>query len=367
MTRKRAVKEAEVKTDTNTINRQDLIQAFTNTINRQDLIQALTKVRPGLGKENGIIEQSSHFIFEENRIWTYNYSIAISQEFKSGLAGAVKADEFYKLLNKLDDDELGITNQEGQFSIQGKTVTANIKIDLEIKLQPIQAPDINSKGWQNLPEDFNEALAFCIFSASRDMVRPELTCLYITGKTVFSTDTFRATKREMASKIKTDFLIPAISAKELMEYNVHKIFTETEGWLHFTNKEHTMFSCRTFADVKYPEKIWDFFDIEGAKIDLPDSFEKVVDRVSTLVTADFDLDRFVNISINNKEMICSGKGPHGSVSEKIDIDYNGKAIEVKVHPGFLAEILKKLNSMIIGERLLFKGENFEHVICLSSS
>lgn len=353
MARKKTVKEeTEIKTD-------------TNKINRQELIDVLTRVKPGIAQKE-IIEQSSHFIFEEDQVWTYNDQIAISQEFKSGLGGAVKADEFYKLLNKLNDDELAITNEEGQFVIQGKTITANIKIDPNIKLQPIQAPGLNTKSWQALPEDFNEALAFCIFSASRNMIRPELTCLYVTGKTIFSTDSFRATKREMKAKIKTDFLIPATSAKELTKYNVHKVFLSTVGWLHFMNKEHTMFSCRTFADVEYPEKIWDFFDIKGEAIQLPDSFDQVIDRVSTLVTADFDLDRFVDLTIEKGKLTCKGKGPYGSVSEKIDIEYDGKTIEVKVHPGFLAEILKELNSMIIGERLLFKGSEFEHCICLSS-
>lgn len=338
---------------------------ITNTVKREDLINALTKVKPGLAQKE-LIEQSSHFIFEEGRVWTYNDQIAISQEFKSHLIGAVKADEFYKLLNKLEDDELKVSIQAGEFSIQGKTVTAKIKIDPEIKLQPIQAPGINSKNWQILPKDFNDAISLCLFSASRNMIRPELTCLYVTGKTVFSTDTFRATKREMKSKVKEDFLLPATAAKELIKYNVYKVFTDTEGWLHFTNKEHTMFSCRTFADVKYPEKIWDFFDIKGEKINLPDSFEQVIDRVSTLVTADFDLDRFVDLTIEDGILTCKGKGPHGSVMEKIDIDYSGKNIEVKVHPGFLVEILKQLDSMIVGERLLFQGENFEHAICLSS-
>lgn len=336
----------------------------TNTINRKDLIDALTKVKPGLSQKE-LIEQSSHFIFDENRIWTYNDQIAISQEFESHLIGAVKADEFYKLLNKLEDENLEISVQEGEFSIQGKTVTAKIKIDPEIKLQPVQAPGINSKNWQNLPKDFTEAISLCLFSASRNMIRPELTCLFVTSKTVLSTDSFRATKREMKSKIKTDFLIPATSAKELVNYNVHKVFTDNEGWLHFTNKEKTMFSCRTFADVEYPEKVWAFFDIEGEKINLPNSFESVIDRVSTLITEDFDLDRMVNLVIEDNKLICKGKGQHGSVSEKIDIDYDGKAIEVQVHPGFLMEILKQLNSMVIGERLLFQGENFEHAICLS--
>ena len=336
-----------------------------NTIKREELIDVLTRVKPGIANKE-IIEQSNHFIFEEGRIWTYNDQIAISQEFESELAGAVKADEFYKLLNKLEDDNLKISVQAGEFSIQGKTVIAKIKIDPEIKLQPIQAPGINSKSWQTLPEDFTDAISLCLFSASRNMIRPELTCLYVTGKTVFSTDTFRATKREMKSKVKEDFLLSATAAKELTKYNVYKVFTDTEGWLHFTNKEKTMFSCRTFADVKYPEKIWDFFDIKGEKINLPDSFEQVIDRVSTLVTADFDLDRFVDLTIENGILTCKGKGPHGSVSETVDINYKGKDIEVKVHPGFLMEILKQLDSMTIGERLLFQGDNFEHVICLSS-
>ena len=337
----------------------------TNTIKREDLINALTKVKPGIANKE-IIEQSNHFIFEEDRIWTYNDQIAISQFFKSHLTGAVKADEFYKLFNKLNDGKLEIAVQKGEFLIQGKTVTAKIKIDPEIKLQPIQAPGINSKSWQTLPKDFTDSISLCLFSASRNMIRPELTCLYVTGKTVFSTDTFRATKREMESRVKEDFLLPAIAAKELIKYNVHKVFTDNEGWLHFTNKEHTMFSCRTFADVKYPEKIWDFFDIEGEKIDLPDSFEQVIDRVATLVTADFDLDRFVDLTIAENTLTCKGKGPHGSVSEKAKIDYDGKEIVIKVHPGFLMEILKQLNSMTIGDRLRFQGDNFEHAICLSS-
>lgn len=335
-----------------------------NTIKRTNLIAALTKVKPGIANKE-VIEQSTHFIFEEDRVWTYNDQIAISQAFKSHLVGAVKADEFYKLLNKLEDDELEISVQEGIFSIQGESISAEIKIDPDIKLQPIQASGLNSKSWQTLPEDFNEAVSLCIFSASRNMIRPELTCLYITEDKIFSTDTFRATKRTMKSKIKTDILLPAIAAKELVKYDVHKVFTEDERWLHFTNKEKTMFSCRTFADVKYPEKIWDFFDIEGEKINLPDSSESVIDRVSTLITEDFDLDRMVNLVIKDNKLTCTGKGSHGSVSEKIDIDYDGKTIEVKVHPGFLIEILKQLNSMTIGERLLFQGENFEHAICLS--
>jgi len=339
--------------------------AEVNIINRIDLLQALEKVKPGVASKE-IIEQSNHFIFEEDRIWAYNDQIAISQEFESHLRGAVKADEFYKLLDKLNDDELTIVVEKGKFLIQGKSITAKIKIDPEIKLQSIQAPDISLKNWQILPKNFISSISLCLFSASQDMIHPELTCLFITGKTVFSTDGFRATKKEMKTKVKADFLLPTLAAKELIKYDVHKVFIDTKGWLHFVNKERTLFSCRIFADIKYPEKIWDFFDVEGTEINLPDSFDKVIDRISTLVTADFDLDRFISLEIKKGILICKGKGPYGSISEKIELDYEGDDICIKVHPGFLIEILSQLDKMIVGERLLFKSDKFEHCICLSS-
>lgn len=336
-----------------------------NEIKRSDLIDVLAKVKPGVANKE-IIEQSNYFIFEKDKVWTYNDQISISQTFKSGLEGAVKAEEFYKLLDKINDEELKITKGEGEFIILGKTIEAKIKIDPDIKLQHIQLPSLDSENWQTLPEDFNDAVSLCLFSASKNMTMPELTCLYITGKSVFSTDSFRATKRNLKSKVKEDFLLPSVAGKDLIKYDVDRVFAGDKGWLHFSNKEKTMFSCRTFAEVEYPSRILDFFDIKGEKIDLPDSFEQIVGRVETLITEEFDLDRFIKIIIEKNILICKGKGAHGSISEKTKVNYKGKKIEIKVNPGFLIAILKQLDSVTIGERLLFQGDNFEHIICLSS-
>lgn len=353
MARKKAVKEVEPEVD-------------TNKINRMQFIDVLTKVKPGIADKE-IIEQSSHFIFEPDRVWSFNDEIAINQTFNSGLKGAVKADEFYKLLNKLEDETITITINEGGFCVQGEKITANIKIDPDVKLQTVSIPDIKAKGWEVLPDEFCSSLSVCLFSASKNMIRPALTCLYVTGDKVVSTDTFRATKHTMQGSISTELLIPASSAKELIKYNVVKIFTGNKGWLHFTNDESTIFSCRTFADIEFPKQIWDFFNVEGEKIILPDTFDKVIDRVSTLITADFDLDRFVTLNIEKNILECKSKGSYGSISEKIKIDYKGEVISIKIHPGFLTAIINKLNEVIIGQdRVLFQGDNFEHAICLSS-
>ena len=335
----------------------------TKKIKRQDLIDALTKVKPGLSNKE-IVEQSTHFIFDNDKIWTYNDRITITQKFDSGLSGAVKAEQFYKLLQKLPDEEIEVTTEPGKINIEGKKRKINIKIDPDVKITPLSIPGINSQKWEELPENFHTAIAFASFAASRNMIRPELCCLFVADGYVIGCDTFRGTKYKLTSKLNQNFLLPAEAARELSKYNPHKVLIDS-GWLHFVNKENTVFSCRTISDIDYPEQIWEFFNIDGEEIMLPEDFLNAIDRAQALVTADFDLDRIVTLTMENNEIICESKGDYGDYTEKADIEYNGEKLEIKVHPVLLKEILKHLQKMVVGSRLLFVGEEFEHGICLS--
>ena len=333
-------------------------------INRQDFIDALTKVKPGLANKE-IVEQSTHFLFDDDKIWTYNDQITIMQKFDSGLIGAVKADSFFKLLNKLPDEQISVSAEEGKIKIlAGEKIKANIKIDPDIKINPIPVPGTNSKKWEKLPDNFDKAIAFSSFSASRNFIRPELTCLYVTGEYVIGCDTFRGTKYKLSSKMEQEFLLPAMAGKELSNYNPYKVISD-EGWLHFVNKENTTFSCRTYPDETYPEQIWEFFKVEGEEVVLPVDFLDAIARAEVLLTADFDLDRIVSLVIENNQILCFSEGDYGDFEESAKIKYQGLKLDVKVHPVLLSEILKHLQTVVIGERLLFKGENFLHAICLS--
>lgn len=335
----------------------------TNTIKRQDFLDALSKVKPGLAKKE-IVEQSTHFIFDKDRIWTYNDQIHICQKFDSGLSGAVMADHFYKLLEKLPGDELSIAAKEGKIVLSiGDKIKSNIKIDPDIKIQPIQIPAINSQKWEELPKNFHEAIVFSAFSASRNMIRPELCCIYVARGFAIGCDTFRGTRYILDSELKQEFLIPATAAAQLSKYNPYKVLYEN-GWLHFINKEKTTFSCRTIEE-EYPEQIWHFFDVEGEEVKLPQDFLDAVGRAQVMITADFDLDQTVTLTMENNQVVCFSEGDYGDFYEKADIEYDGPKLEIKVHPTFLKEILKHLQTVIVGERLLFKSESFEHGICLS--
>ena len=258
-----------------------------------------------------------------------------------------------------------MSGEDGKIKIiDGKKIKTNIKIDPDIKIKPIQVPGINSKQWEKLPDNFHKAIAFSAFSASRNMDRPELTCLYVVNEFVIGCDTFRGTKYELTSKMNQTFLLPATAAVHLANYNPYKVISE-EGWLHFINKEKTIFSCRTYNE-EYPERIWKFFEGEGEEIILPEDFINAIGRAEILLTADFDLDKTVTLTMEDNEIVCFSEGDYGNFEERADIEYQGEKLDIKVHPVLLSQILKHLTKVIVGERLLFVGENFSHVMCLSS-
>ena len=335
-----------------------------NEIGRQDLIDALTMVKPGLAN-NEIVEQSTHFIFGDDVVWTFNDAITITQPFETGLSGAVKAKEFYTLLGKIKDENLEKTSADGKIFLVGEDIEVEVLIDAEIKLQKVDVLGITSKKWMTLPEDFIPAISFCIFSASQNMIRPELTCLWINGDQVISCDGFRGTRRGIKAKVKEPFLIPAKAAAELVKYKPTKFYLGDKGWLHFSNKEKTIFSCRTVTDQEYPNTVLGMFDMTGDSVQIPKGFAETIDRAQVMVTADFALDRFVILTIKDKILTCTGKGAVGRFTEKTKIDYDGDDIEIKVHPNFLIQILSHLDEMIVGSHLLFNGKDFQHIISLS--
>lgn len=330
-------------------------------VNRKELIRVLSLIKPGLARQE-LLEQTTHFIFDRNKIRTYNDRIMVEYPFEIDGIGAVKAKEFFELLQKLSDEELDINFSDREILIEGKEVKAGIKIEKEIKI-----PEIGDKPergeWKELPNNFVEAISSCIFSASKDMTTPVLCCLYINDNLVISCDNFRATKVEMSSNVNHFFLLSGESAFCLKNYDI-KYYIIGSNWLFFKTLDDLIFSCRIVSG-KYPD-IFPFFKVRGQEICLPEGFCEVLGRARTMIAEDFYQDEFVSLSIVNGELTCSGEGNFGWIKEKSLIDYNGEQINIKVNPIFLGDILNHLKKIIVGKNsLLFKGDDFEHVVCLS--
>jgi len=336
------------------------------TVTRQELESCLRKIKPGITEKN-IIELSDSFVFSGDKIWSYNDQISICHKINTGIIGAIKAKEFYNIISKISCESISIaqTGNTVIFRDASKEDTFELSINVvDSKEPPISVPGIESSKWMALPSDFSEAAKFCVFSASKNMAIPELTCLWVTGDKVVSCDSFRGTLWNLSADVKKDFLLPAKAAVYLDQYSPHKYMVD-ESWVHFINKEGTTFSCRGFGNGKYPPKIWSFFEVDGEEIELPESLAGMVDRAQVIVTEDFEVDRFVTITIEGGKLTCKGQGKLGTFKEKTNVQYKGDKIEIDVHPIFLKQIIVHLQQMVVGERLKFKADAFEHVICLT--
>src|SRR4051812_26008035 len=75
-------------------------------IKREKFLNKLDRLRPGISVK-GIIQQSNCFIFDKNRIVTYNEEVACQIPGKiGGFSGAFQADPLLKILGKLPDEFL---------------------------------------------------------------------------------------------------------------------------------------------------------------------------------------------------------------------------------------------------------------------
>lgn len=332
--------------------------------NRALLLSALQLVQPGIAPKE-VVQQSNCFVFTNDQVFTYNDEIAISHPFTTDINGAVLASELMGLLNKTNQEELNITQTDAGLSVTGAKFKASIKIASEITL-PID--EISETGvFSGLPEDFTAALEFCLFSCSRDMTKPAVTCVHATEDRLESSDNFRITVRYFDENIYfvDPILIPFDAAKVLVKFNVVE-YASNKGWLHFKTKEGTIFSCRTYENITFPD-VSRFTEMKGELVTLPNDLADVLLRAGVFSTTKFHTDDRVTIIIEEGRLVVKAKGDAGWFEEFCRIKYKGRQKKFEVHPEFLSYIFELCKTMEIGDdRLRFDGrdEEFVHVVSL---
>ena len=318
----------------------------------------MSLIKPGLAN-NEMVEQSTHFIFEAGEIYTYNDQITISHQMETGVEGiAIESNTFYKLLDKLKKDEVDLVVTDNQLILKSGKTKASIAIETEIKIPEIDLPD----EWTTLPDNFNEAVKFSLFSVGNDMTKPAFTCLNISGNRILTCDNYRATSYQLSSKIKKGFFLRGSSAKILIRYHPIKYVID-DAWVHFTNEPGTIFSCRKM-ELEYPD-LSSLFDVEGEDLTLPKQLVETIDRIEVFTSAEFDHDKFVELNFQEDKLVCKSKGSAGFIEETLRVKWDADPITIHIHPNHFIDILKHLQTVTIGDNsFLFTGKNFDHVISL---
>lgn len=338
-----------------------------NKINRLKLLDALEKTKPGVASKE-FIEQSTFFVFTAGMIITYNDEISVAHPMKEieGLEGAIKAEEVYKLLKKMNDEEIEIEVIGNEFRIRGKNVEAGLMLESEIRLPIIH--NAEPKNWKPLPDDFLPALKFVVFSCSQDMSKPVLTCINVTPSYAEASDGFRVTRYNFSDSLPiSNFLIPESTVSHIIKYDVVDINVEEE-WAHFQTREGTILSCRIFNDAFPDIDSMKILEVEGPELTLPKSLSQVIERVSVFIDKQKQSLEIPDMSvyIADKTFRARSQGEYGWVEEKVRINYNGDPIAFSTNPIFLKDIVTLTRKCTVGNnKMKFEGDNWVHVLALS--
>lgn len=323
-------------------------------INRIELVQACKSVFAGVAVKE-LIAQSSSFVFKNDRIYSYNDEVAVSYPMGVGFEGAVPAKEFLSLITKVKAAEIALTVNKGELILVGSKAKAGLRLDENIilPLEDIGMPE----EWIELPEIFNKAVSFCLFSASKDDSKAILQNIHIKGQFVESCDNYRLTRYNMGDSLDDELLIPAEAAKDIVSHKPTE-YAITEGWLHFRNDEDVTFSCRKF-EAEYPD-FTPYLKCEGEEIVFPSTLPEIMDRADVLSDG-----ARVSIILEKDLLIVCTENQAGWFEESVETKYAGTDAEFEIQPEFIKSILKHKGTATVGEKVLkFESDDFQHVVQL---
>lgn len=334
---------------------------MTKVINRQELQKALEIVKPGLSTKD-IIEQSTSFVFLDDRIVTYNDEIGISHPVSGmHLKGAIYSEELISFLSKLKRDDIEVEEKEAEIIFTCGRSIAGFTLKKEIKLPLKEIGDIGE--WEELPEGFGKAIRFAMSSCSKNITTtPILTCVHVNKEGLIEgSDGFRI-GRYFLKNIPFTFLIPAKSAAIVQKMKPTHI-AKGDGWVHFLMEEGTVVSARVFKD-KYANTE-PHFSVEGHSVKFPKTIGEIVERASVFSKRDHFLDEELDVTLSKNRISIRAQSEHGWFEEKGNMSYEGTAISFKITPYLFQDILEETQDCIIGTtKLRFETNDWIYIAAL---
>lgn len=336
-------------------------------VSRKELLTNLTAVQPGLGK-NEFVQQSTYFVFTGGFVLTYNDSIRVmTRTCASDIEGAIPGDTLFKLLTKMDEDEVTLEVKDNVLNVTGKGKTSEIPFNPEILIPVSDLEDESGdEGWFELEENVAGSLKLAGFSVLDDTHDLKLTCVHFTGKFIESTDSFRVTRINVDLP-DCDCLVPYTSLAKLSDYGITAV-KFTDNWVHFQCTNGAMYSCKQHMKDEndpYPNLV-KALTVKGTELTFPDTLPAIMDRAGVFITAKSAQERMVEITISGGKLTVVAKGENGKHTEYCRVKFAGKNCTFWANADFLLDIFKLNPTAIIGDnRMVFKSEGFVHALCIA--
>lgn len=332
----------------------------------QEIKKALDTVKPGIAQKE-VIEQTTHFAFVGDRVFSYNDELSIQCPIDSmDLNGTINSDELYSFISKVKTETIEVEESDSQLLFKSGKIKCGFVFNKEITL-PLDNAEMNEKGkWKSLPEDFVKAIDFVSESCATNNLNPKTICVHVNKKGfVEGTDTHRLSNWKFAEELPIDtVLIPATSIKVIVKFKPSKIASGT-GWVHFKNKDNATLSCRIIND-KFMETAPILNQTGGIKITFPDGIEEVIDRAQVFAERQNKAMETLEVTVKEKKVILRAESEIGSwFQEIVPMKYSGEGFTFLITPYLLRSIIKSTkNCSVQKDRLWFADKSWTHIAML---
>jgi hypothetical protein len=347
-------------------------------IKRSELLKALKQCLPGIENGNSVLEGADLFVFSDGFVRSYNDIISVSVSVKSeglleeGIEGAVRAEEFYGIINKFNGDLIEFTVADGKWILKSGKAKAELTLmsgDFLARFENI-APD--KKKWLDIPPEFTRGLGICRMSNSKNAISG----LYITSNDITSSDGFQINHYKYEGAEFANFWISDASAGELFKVGILTHIQLKGTWAHFKTADNTTFSVKTLQAEKWPyEKIMSVLDQhKKTKKSIAATFPKelfdAIDRASSFYL-DISDSRAVRLSISPKRIFVSAERIAGKFEETVawkDEVSDFPAFDLYVDTNMILFAARRSMSFYIHEvedgapRIIFTTENSIHLM-----
>ena len=294
-------------------------------VKRTELLKALKQCLPGIESGNSVLEGADLFIFRDGFVHSYNDMISVSVPVKSDgllendIAGAVRAEEFYGIINKFTGELIAFEVQKDRWVLKSGKAKAELVLmagDYSDRFENIKP---EKKKWLELPTEFMTGLGICRMTGNKNPISG----LFITDKDITSSDGYQINNYRYQGPAVDNFWISDASAGELLKVGALSHIQVKENWAHFRTKDNTVFSVKTLQAEKWPyEKLMAVMaGSKKSKTDFSAKFPKelfdAIDRAAAFYM-DISDSRAVRLELSAKSIKVSAEKAAGNYQEKVD-------------------------------------------------
>ncbi len=333
------------------------------SINREDFLRALVWAQPGIATRE-FIEQSSCVVLKDGQLITFNDEIScqVSSGLDSKILGVVPHKALLTILQKLTDESLSVTQEDGELLFQGVRDVTAVRLEKQILL-PYDSTVDKPKKWSKIPPEFSQAAGIVSRCVTGDESQEELTCVHIHPERLEATDLFHAARYYLEIPVRESLLVRGDSLKHVASFGAVEI-SESAAWLHFRGPG-VMHSYRKYAQAY--KDIDSFFEVEGQRFVFPKALDKSVENAEVFSGESAD-ENMIEVTLKKGRVTIKGLGVQGWYQGRKECAYDGPPITFGIPPKILKELSTKHNECIVGTtKILVKGDGWKYIAGLKAT